>query len=128
MLSTTDKRKITDLMESVNALNDRMDRYLDESIYCEGDRIAHYQNLIDNPEFQSLWDKCSTQSAQVTVISPELSELVRTLLKFTLSHHRYFLREWHTDELIQLSRETDKHLVAIETFRKRIQYILEQLI
>jgi len=127
-LSDGDKLKVSSLMETVNALNDRMDRFMDESLYFDGDRVRHYQSLIDHPEFRELWDKYSTQSAQVIVINPELSELVRDLLKFTQSHHRYFLKEWYMNQISHLSKETDKHLTAIEIFRKRIQKVLEQLL
>lgn len=128
VLDDMGKAKITDLMETVNALNDRMDRYVNESLYHEGDRVAHYQSLVDSSEFQGLWDKCSAQSAQVIVISPELHELVRNMLRLTQSHHRHFLREWYEHQMSQLSRETDEHITAIEIFRKRIQQVLEQLI
>ncbi len=127
-LSDSDKLKVSSLMETVYALNDRMDRFMDESLYFDGDRVRHYQSLIDHPEFRGLWDKYSTQSAQVIVISPELGELVRDLLKLTQSHHRYFLKEWYMNQISHLSKETDKHLMAIEIFRKRIQKVLEQLL
>ena len=105
-----------------------MGRVFNESLYFKGDRVEHYQGLVDSSEFRKLWDRCSAQSAQVVIISPELSELVRNMLRLTQSHHRYFLREWHMNQLNHLSKETDKHLMAIELFRKRIQKVLEQLL
>lgn len=127
-LSDADKLKISTLMETVNSINDNMDRFMEEALYGGGDRVEHYRKLIDETAFRELWDKCSSQSAQVSVVSPKLSELVWSLLKFTQSHHRYFLQEWRVSQLGQLNKETDEHLSAILIFRKSIQRELEELL
>ena len=127
-LSDTNKLKISALMETVNAINDNLDRFLNESLYGGGDRVDHYRKLVSGAAFRELWDKCSHQSAQVSVVSPKLSELVWSLLKITESHHRYFLQEWKVSQLSQLSKATNEHITAILVFRKSIQQELEKLL
>lgn len=127
-LTDADKSKITALMKSVNALDDKMNRFYNESLYHDGDRVTYYQSLLDSPEFMDLWDKYSSQRASISVVSPELSDRVNDLLLFVQSHHRYLLQEWRESQSAILKKKFEEQLEAIEIIRKGIKETIEKLI
>ena len=121
------KSKITDLMVSVNELDDKMNRFFNEALHDE-DRVVKYQSLLDSPEFSDLWDKYSSQRAAIIVISPELEDRVRLLLSLLQGCHKNTLSKQHTDQLPELSRQLDEQVRAIENIRKSIKQTIEGLI
>lgn len=128
VLSKAEKSKVAELMASMNALDDRINRFFNEALAGEKDRVPKYKDMLDRSDFKDLWDKCSAQRAAVSIISPELSERVRLLLSITQVSYAHLLRDWHTDEVFKLRADIEEHVKIVELVRRRIKESVDRLI
>ena len=127
VLSDAEKPRVTELMETVNALDDRMTRYFDKALTYKKNRVVRYQGMLDQPEFRSMWDKCLKQRVEINTISPKLGEQVRLLLTLIQASHRFLLKDWYVSELPKFRRTVEEHTKIAEDIRKRIKKTNEEL-
>lgn len=128
ILSSAEKKQITGLVASVNALDDKMNRSFNNLIEQKKNRALKYQDMLNSPDFKELWDKCSKQRAEISVISPELAERVRLLLMLQQTSYSHLLRDWPVSELPKFEKDIEQHILMTEAIRRRIRKIIERLV
>ncbi len=128
VLSGDEKSKVIELMATVNALDDRMNRYFNKLITQKRNRVSKYQGMLESTEFKELWDKCSEQRANINTISPELGEQVRLLLMLLQTSYSYLLKDWLVSELPKFEKTIEEHITTTEAIRRRIKKTIEKLI
>ena len=120
-LDDADKTKIVNLITTVHMIEDKLHAYCDEALNANTIRESNSQfnSMVNSDEFNVLWKRFSNQSAQVTVISPKLSELSRHLLMAIKTHYHYLIQPVHASEY-ELRADTQRDQDTIMNFKKLI--------
>ncbi len=128
ILSGNDKAKVVGLLNSVNVLDNKLERFYWEAIRFKGDREAEYERKLGNKDFVTLLNKYSSLRASVSVINPQLSEQARTLITILQHFYGYVLKEWRVNELPVYKKAIDDTISTTENIRKSMKQNVQKLI
>jgi len=128
VLNDADKAKVVEFLAVVNELEDRMERFYDQILYREGDRMREFDESLNDDDFRELWGRYSSLRAGVSTISPKLSEQARKLVSLLRHFYGYILKDTPEREKPALESAMRQSMDAIEVYRRAMSKTVESLV